>query len=117
MVISFRAFPKMHALGYNSTHIITLEHIHVLSSFISRIFVSQDTFEIFIRGESFDQQRIQEIFNCKHFLHRGQLPSPRGKLRRTRTNSSLKDQKLKHIALYMALAIKGFFKEKDATPH
>ncbi|GKV15158.1 hypothetical protein SLEP1_g25960 [Rubroshorea leprosula] len=24
-------------------------------------------FEIFIRGESFDQQRIEEIFNCKHF--------------------------------------------------
>ncbi|GKV36861.1 hypothetical protein SLEP1_g44947 [Rubroshorea leprosula] len=32
-------------------------------------------FEIFIGGESFDQQRIQEIFNCKHFLHCGQLPS------------------------------------------
>ncbi|GKV53253.1 hypothetical protein SLEP1_g59788 [Rubroshorea leprosula] len=66
----------MHALGYNFTHIITLEHIHVPSSFI----------------------------HCLASI-------------RTRTNSSLEDQKFKHIALYMALAIKGFIKERDATTH
>ncbi|GKU96790.1 hypothetical protein SLEP1_g9983 [Rubroshorea leprosula] len=36
---------------------------------------------------------------------------------RTRTKSNLEDQKLKHIALYMALAIKGFSKKRNATTH
>ncbi|GKV05154.1 hypothetical protein SLEP1_g17196 [Rubroshorea leprosula] len=40
-----------------------------------------------------------------------------GKLRRTRTKTSFKGQKLKHITLHVASAIKGFIKEKNGTSH
>ncbi|GKV40223.1 hypothetical protein SLEP1_g47890 [Rubroshorea leprosula] len=113
----------MHALGYNSTHIITLEHIHVPSSFIyclasitilcqSRHLLKYSSVEKALTDRGLRRSLIASIF-----LHRGQLPSPRGKLRRTRTKSNLEEQKLKHIALYMALAIKGFSKERNATTH
>ncbi|GKV46232.1 hypothetical protein SLEP1_g53231 [Rubroshorea leprosula] len=60
---------------------------------------------------------LRRSLTASIFLHHGQLPSPKGKLRRTRTKSNLEDQKLKHIALYMVLAIEGFSKERNATTH
>ncbi|GKV53517.1 hypothetical protein SLEP1_g60038 [Rubroshorea leprosula] len=60
---------------------------------------------------------LRRSLTASIFLHRGQLPSPRGKFRRTRTKSNLEDQKLKHITLHVAPTLKGFVKERNATSH
>ncbi|GKV44320.1 hypothetical protein SLEP1_g51512 [Rubroshorea leprosula] len=74
------------------------------------------TFEIFIHGESFDQQRIQEIFNCKRFLHCGQLPS-----QELKAASKIKSSSTSHFMLLqqsrkrMELLIRQLYFERSRS--